>query len=225
MIDLNAVLSASLGFIRKTAGQVVSSAAAGVCVAAATNAFMRTDPPAVPAQPAIVVLSAAPQIGPSAWNSGEHAAPASAAPSFTVTGVFQGPVDEGRHSFPMEGDPTFQASLSRPFVALASADWAGAPAEATAVAAARPKHSSRIQLASAPLPVARPARQVPASITIASASPPASNDAGTAESQAAAAPETRLFGFRTPRLLPSMDDVVGGVSAAADSLTRRAKFQ
>ncbi|WP_460449894.1 hypothetical protein [Alsobacter sp. SYSU BS001988] len=221
MIDLNAVLSASFGFVRKTAGQVASSAAAALCVAAATHAFMRTDAP--PAPPAIVVLSAAPAMAASEWSAGERA-PAAQAPAFTITGAFQGTWDGSRHAFPMDGDPAFQASLSRPFVALASADWTSAAAEPATVAGAKPKHPSKVQLASAPLPAARPARQVPAPITIASASPPAPNDAGTAAPSPQPS-EPRLFGFRTPRLLPSMDDVMGGVSAAASSLTRLATFQ
>ena len=216
MIDSKSLLLASAAFLRKVAGQVATSITAALCVAAVTNAVMKKADPVPTVQP-VLVLGA-----PSASVAAANAAPQPQLQpaSFTITGVLQGPSDLA-HAFPMEGDPGFQASLSRPFVAMAGEAWAEPKLEYTVMAAdepapahrkARPQSAPKAPKLAAPVEVATLPVAAPVGDPVAQGGPVAQETHG-------------LFGFKTPKILSTVDEAVSGVTSAAANLTRFAKFQ
>ncbi|GGH33912.1 hypothetical protein GCM10007036_46940 [Alsobacter metallidurans] len=211
MIDSKHLLAATASFVRTASGQVVTSVAAALCVAAITNAVVGKPQPVQP--PAIVLVAPSTPSAEPVDRAGRVAAAPQAA-SFTITGAF--PMQaELAHGFPMDGDPGFQTSLSRPFAALAGGAWAEPRLSYTVMAADEPAPTPRRKLQAA-----KPARPAPV-VVAAVAEPPAAQGAVVEQADHDG---PRIFGFRTPKLLPSMGDVVGGVTAAASSLTRLARF-
>lgn len=214
MNDSKHLLAATASFVRTASGQIVTSVAAALCVAAITNAVVGKPQPVQP--PAIVLVAPSTPSAAPVETAGRVAAAPQAA-SFTITGAF--PMQaELAHGFPMDGDPGFQTSLSRPFAALAGGAWAEPRLSYTVMAADEPAPAPRRKVQA--VATAKPARPAPV-VVAAVAEPPAAQGAAAEQADHDG---PRIFGFRTPKLLPSMGDVVGGVTAAASSLTRLARF-
>lgn len=211
----SSLINGSARVLGHVTGQITTSIVAALAVAAATHALWPGDAH----EPTVLVVE---RPAPAAFAGPAVAAPPGAAavpvatplratlPVFALGGP-QLPLPLA-HAFPLDGDPTFQASLSRPFVALATAEWRDPGPQDQADAALRRK--PRVETVTAA--PATPQRRGPIQLVA---------DVVPLPSEQAKAPEPRrLLGIALPERLPSLADVVDGVTTAGSALTGIGRF-
>ena len=217
MMDFRTVLQAGTAFFWKVAGHAATSVVTALCAALVTNAVIRKEDPApspLPvAQDTRPLASAAPT-APPAWGGQRSPASPDALAGLGLTPV------EPAHAFPLDGAPTFQPSLSRPFVALAGSTWAEARSDGLVRVAddapAQPRKPT-------PRVAAKPAKPaMDMEPVVARASVPADEPDPTPPPSAA----PRSFPAERPPLVPpvlaTVDRAVSGVTSMASNLTRLA---
>ncbi|MHB2167823.1 hypothetical protein [Alsobacter sp. R-9] len=234
---------------RHAAGQVATSVIAALCVASITQTMMQRER-TVPTAGALAAPAPVPAPAPAASGSlssgpawvpvglGSPTAPPS--PAFAVSGVVALPLPL-EHAFPLDGEPVFQASLMRPFVALAGSAWSEAPVASDASESVA-RRKARTVVAEIAVPVVAPPVGAPAPAAASAGSlrtgdggisdvlrPPGLIPASAAVAVQPHDAERRVFGIRLPSLpsmptLPSVPEFLGGVAASAGSLTRFANL-
>jgi hypothetical protein len=221
MPELRSVFLAGSRIVGRLGLQIAGSVAAAVLVAELIGPLPFGAPPSEPVLARRDVPAASPFVAPAEPTVPEF--PLSARwtqPSLMILASSEA------EDFPMELDAGFEPSLSRPYVMLAGSDWpSAAPARKPAPAVEKPaKAQPRTVVASAapaPRPIPLPPPAPRGSVDAVIEPPPV--PVATAAPVAAPGPFD-MVRQGAVRMVPSLDDIVGGVNSAANAVMKLARL-